>query len=428
MSEIEATPPNGYTVVSTFSGAGGSCLGMRMAGFRVAWASEFVEAAQEVYRMNHPMTPLDHRDIREVKGQDILDTLGIKVGELDLLEGSPPCASFSLAGKREKGWGKVNAYSDTKQRVDDLFLEFARLIKEMQPKVFLAENVRGLISGVSKGMFKEFLKTFKALGYDTKACLLNAKWLGVPQNRERVFFMGVRNDLKVRPVFPKPLPYYYTVREAIPWIVRHSKSKSSGQWNTDVPCIEQAQMVPSDQEVSSTLLQGGSMKAAHFAETTKDAPDVPGTRLVMDSSGQWKTIDFTDDASPCVRASGVGHLFVVEDESEIKEGTALAGEWDKLAPGQKGKFLNFIKARPDLPCPTVTAMGGQPAASVAHPYQRRKFSMAELRRICAFPDDFKLTGSYSQQWERLGRAVPPVMMYHIASAVRDGVLRRIDRG
>src|SRR5882724_7182373 len=92
MAEIAAVPWNGYTVASTFSGCGGSSLGYKMAGFRVAWANEFIPSAQETYRANHPSTILDLRDIRGVQSADILNAIGMGAGELDLLDGSPPCA------------------------------------------------------------------------------------------------------------------------------------------------------------------------------------------------------------------------------------------------------------------------------------------------------------------------------------------------
>jgi DNA (cytosine-5)-methyltransferase 1 len=181
MAEIEAIPWNGFNAISTFSGAGGSCLGYRMAGFKVLWASEFIPAAQEVYQLNHPGTILDTRDIRNVQPQDILDAIGLGVGDIDLMDGSPPCASFSTAGKREKSWGEVKKYSDTKQRVDDLFFEYVRLLDGLQPKVFIAENVSGLVKGKAKGYFKLILQAMKDCGYQVKAKLLDAQWLGVPQ-------------------------------------------------------------------------------------------------------------------------------------------------------------------------------------------------------------------------------------------------------
>lgn len=113
MEEIRAKPWNGFNAISTFSGCGGSSTGYRMAGFKILWASEFIDAARESYAANKaPYTILDGRDIRQVKPEDILTAINLKPGELDLFDGSPPCASFSTAGKREAGWGKVKKYSD----------------------------------------------------------------------------------------------------------------------------------------------------------------------------------------------------------------------------------------------------------------------------------------------------------------------------
>jgi len=220
MEEIRAIPWNGFNVVSTFSGGGGSCLGYRMAGFRVLWANEFVEAAQDTYKANHPNSILDTRDIRTIKPEEILAATGLKVGELDIFDGSPPCSAFSTAGKREKGWGKTKNYSDGKEQVvDDLFFEYVRILKGLQPKVFIAENVSGLVKGAAKGYFLMILKALKDCGYSVEAKLLNAEWLGVPQTRLRVIFVGVRNDLVdergVSPVHPQPFPYRYSLREAI---------------------------------------------------------------------------------------------------------------------------------------------------------------------------------------------------------------------
>lgn len=243
MQEISALPWNGFNAISTFSGCGGSSLGYKMAGFKVLWANEFIPAAQEVYRLNHPGTILDTRDIRQVQPQDILDAIGMKPGDLDLLDGSPPCASFSTAGKREAGWGKVKAYSDTKQRTDDLFFEYARLVRGIQPKVFVAENVSGLVKGTAKGYFKLILKELQECGYNVKAKVLDAQWLGVPQMRQRLIFIGVRNDLCLEPAFPKPLSYQYTVRDALPWIVRQAVANN---------VYEDAGLAPSPTVLAST--------------------------------------------------------------------------------------------------------------------------------------------------------------------------------
>lgn len=384
MAEIRAVEPNGFTAVSTFSGGGGSSLGYRMAGFTVAWASEFIPAAADTYRANASGgTVLDTRDIREVTGEEILAAAG---GRIDLFDGSPPCASFSTAGKREAGWGKVRKYSDTRQRTDDLFFEYARLIGETQPLTFVAENVAGLVKGTAKGYFKLILARLKECGYRVEARLLNAAWLGVPQSRPRLIFIGVRDDLDAEPVFPRPLPYRYTIRDALPDII------------------------------------GGG-----------------GARLVHDTSGEDGSGDVTDRPSPAITI-GVGAVnsrhFQVhapggdlthdpETGEKIHIGQyAIGREWHNMRPwGKSAKYLNLMRPHPDRPIPTITADGGDVTkASVTHWAQARKLTLAELRRLGGFPDDFVLTGTYAQRWERIGRAVPPVMMSHIAAAVRDGIL------
>jgi len=216
MREVEkARGKNGYTMISTFSGCGGACLGYEMAGFDVRYANEFIPEAQETYKANHPDVFLDGRDIRTVKAAEILEAIGLEKGELDFFEGSPPCSPFSTAGSLNKGWGQVKSYSDGEQRSDDLFFEFSRLVKELQPKVFAAENVSGLVKGKAIGYFREILRDLKAAGYRVEAKLLNASYLGVPQARQRIIFIGVRNDLELDPVFPKPVNNRFTVRNVL---------------------------------------------------------------------------------------------------------------------------------------------------------------------------------------------------------------------
>lgn len=173
MIDIAAIPPNGYKVVSTFSGCGGSSLGYRMAGFSVPWANEFIAAARETYAMNAaPGTIIDPRDIRDIQPDDILRATDLQSGELDLFDGSPPCASFSMAGKRAKHWGKVKTYSDGSQRTDDLFAEYIRLLRGLQPKTFVAENVAGMVRGQAKGVFLDTLRELRSSGYRVGARIL----------------------------------------------------------------------------------------------------------------------------------------------------------------------------------------------------------------------------------------------------------------
>jgi DNA (cytosine-5)-methyltransferase 1 len=375
MAEIRALPWNGFNAISTFSGGGGSSTGYRMAGFKVLWANEFIDAARETYRANmEPHTILDGRDIREVKPQDVLDAIKMKPGELDLFDGSPPCASFSTAGKRESGWGKVKKYSDKAQRTDDLFFEYVRLIQHVQPKVFVAENVSGLIKGTAKGYFLEILAALKSCGYRVTCRVLDAQWLGVPQARQRTIFVGVREDLGIDPAHPKPLSYRYSVREALPWIVARGDNGGFGE---------------------------GAMRSAVVPSPTIGAGPSTG-------NGRF---------SPAV----------VEAETDISR-YAIGAEWERMGkPGtQSDKYFQLQRPALESPCPTVTlGAGALSCAGVVHPTEKRRFSIAELKRICAFPDDYILTGTYAQQWERCGRSVPPVMMSHIAATIRDEILRKI---
>jgi DNA (cytosine-5)-methyltransferase 1 len=411
MREITELPHNGKSVVSTFSGAGGSCLGYRMAGFKVIWANEFVPAACDTYRLNHPNSILDTRDIRTIEPSEILDAVGLKKGEIDILDGSPPCASFSTAGKREKTWGKVKKYSDTSQRVDDLFFEFTRLLNGLQPKVFVAENVSGLVKGTAKGFFLEILKALKACGYNVKAKLLDAQWLGVPQSRQRIIFIGVRNDLKLEPTHPTPLKYRYSVDDALPWIRSVStllSGKTPGMRDASLPC-----------PTVTTGDTGGNGRHVVEAVTIRQG------NKNGHSSMRGEIVD-RGAPSPTIIAGGGAGQFVVESESDISK-FAIGKEWDTLTEGeQSDKYFSLVKVDRRDSCPTITAEGGNASlASVTHPIERRKFSIAELKRICAFPDDFQLTGSYAQQWERLGRSVPPVMMFHIAKTIEQEILCKI---
>jgi DNA (cytosine-5)-methyltransferase 1 len=143
-----------------------------------------------------------------------------------------------------------------------------------------------------------------------------------------------------------------------------------------------------------------------------------GTGAAFEQKGQ--AFD-PDKPSPTILGTKPNQ-FAVEELGMA--GFAIGKEWDRLRPGESSdRYFNLVRPHPDEPCPTICASHGHPGiASVTHPTEKRKLAIAELKRICAFPDDFVLTGTYSQQWERLGRAVPPVMAAAIARVLRDEIL------
>jgi DNA (cytosine-5)-methyltransferase 1 len=344
MKEIaQVRGTNGYNLVSTFSGAGGACLGFEMAGFETLYANEFVQEARNTYKENHPNVFVDDRDIRKVSAEDILKIINLKPGEVDVFEGSPPCSSFSMAGKRDKKWGQSSDYSDTENQVtDDLFFEYIRLLRGLKPKIFVAENVKGLIQGRAKGYFKEILRELKLSGYQVEVRVVNSAMLGVPQSRERIFFIGVRNDLVgkygISPIFPNPLKYEYALEDVI---------------------------------------------------------DVNDSNLIDEETG-----------------------------TDISLGNAISKEWEKLPTGgQSTKYFQLVKCNPKFPVGTITASGGNLGlAGITHPYFKKKFTLKELRALCSFPEDFVLTGTYAQRWERLGRSVMPLVSFAIAQKIRDEIL------
>lgn len=180
-----------------------------MAGFRVLYAVEQDAHARSSYSKNFPTTILDGQSICDVTADMILSRLGMKQGDLDLFEGSPPCTAFSTAGQRERGWGKESSSKD-------LFFDYARILKGLSPRAFIAENVASLARGRAYGYFKDILAELRSCGYRVEARQLDAKWLGVPQSRPRLFFVGIRSDLGIDPMFPEPFGPIRSLADALP--------------------------------------------------------------------------------------------------------------------------------------------------------------------------------------------------------------------
>lgn len=222
------------------------------------------------------------------------------------------------------------------------FFEYSRLLKELQPKVFVAENVKGLTTGKAKGYFLNILKELTDCGYSVKCNILNSKWLGVPQGRERTIFIGVRDDLGLIPIHPSPFSYYYTIRDAF---------------------------------------EG------------KDGLEGEHTKLTTEKSKklyEW-----------CKK----------NNETKVsKAHEVLYG---------KTSWYNYYKLDYHHVSYTITTK-----SSLWHPNIMRTLTIPEVKRISSFPDDFKLSGGFDKKWERLGRAVPPLMMKQIAKTIESNILNK----
>lgn len=321
-----------FNVVSTFSGCGGSSLGYKLAGANVLLAVEWDDNAVETYKMNFPQTPVFHGDIHTLSVDEVLSRTGLKPGELDLLDGSPPCQGFSTSGKRN--------FLDNR---NELFKEYSRLLRGLQPKTFVMENVSGMVKGKMKLMFREILIELKSCGYRVSVAMLNAENYGVPQSRNRMIFIGVRNDLNIEPSHPRGNNRLVTVREAFRGL--------------------------------------------------KDYEDRP--------MPDWLKKVARCFSKPICGSTEVGKLF-------------------KQARGTSGGSIGTILLDWNKPSSTIIkseiAMCG-----LIHPNRHRYLNIDELKRLGAFPDDFKFTDRKNGN-ERIGNSVPPLLMKAIASHIKTHIL------
>lgn len=257
---LTSLDPPLFRVVSTFSGCGGSSLGYIWAGGKVLLAVEWDKNAIETYRLNFPDTPVFHGDIAALPVEAVLEQTGLRVGELDILDGSPPCQGFSTVGKRQ--------FTDERNQ---LFREYVRLLRGLQPKVFVMENVSGLIKGKMKLIFADIMRELKASGYRVSARLLNAMYFGVPQSRERLIFIGVREDLGILPSHPLAQGKPITVKEAF----------------EDVPYEDAPYLSPKLASLISKIPyygDGGDIGNSHFS-TKRLAWEYPSRTIIKGNVG-----------------------------------------------------------------------------------------------------------------------------------------------
>ena len=368
---VNASNQNKFNVISTFAGGGGSSTGYRLAGGKILCINEFVEEAQNTYRENYPDTPILPGDIKELSGKDFLDIANIGVGELDILDGSPPCSAFSVAGKlshsrdgkHSDGWGQTKNYSDGKmvENIEDLFFEFLRVADDIKPKVIIAENVKGLTIGEAKEYFNKIQNTFEDIGYDVVAKVLDSRYFGISQTRTRVFFIGVRNDITEKAVLN-----FMTIGNVFP------------QELPDVVPLKDALIGLEYDEEEVKYLTEKFSKTAYWRDT--------GSKMEIDPPKVLTGMDYHP----------------------------------------KGHHFNLKRVSQYHPAPTLTAMGSNDTTAGAfHWAEPRKLTLGELKRIQSLPDDFKLTGKWNQKSERIGRMVPPLMMKVIADSVYNKILKEI---
>lgn len=190
---------HGLKVFGMFICGGGSTMGYKLAGYDHIGGNEIDSKICAIYAKNHTPEYLYNEDIRTFNRRDDLPEC---LYHLDILDGSPPCSTFSLAGRREAVWNVEKKFTEGqhRQRLDDLVFCYVETIRKLQPKVAILENVKGLIIGNAKAYAKRIHDLFKDAGYNVQLFLLNAATMGLPQKRERVFFIGLRKDRHKKPL------------------------------------------------------------------------------------------------------------------------------------------------------------------------------------------------------------------------------------
>ena len=212
LADLDNVPSNGVKVMSTFACGGGSSMGYKRAGCEIVAASDIDPEMAWHYQRN--LSP-KHYFLCPI-GDLITKELPPELFELDILDGSPPCSTFSMAGSREKAWGKDKHFREgqAKQVLSDLFFDYLDLVERLKPKVAIAENVKGMILGNAKGYTKMIMARFREIGYRPQLFLINAADCGVPQRRERVFFCAVRDDIDAPPLQLAPKHRWISAGEA----------------------------------------------------------------------------------------------------------------------------------------------------------------------------------------------------------------------
>lgn len=336
--ELAIRPKRSYKLLELFAGAGGLAIGMEQAGFESVLLNEIDAAACKTLRKNRPNWNVVEGDIAKLDFTPYRD-------QIDILSGGFPCQAFSYAGKKL-------GFEDTR---GTLFFEFARAVKETNPKVFVAENVRGLLAHDEGRTLAAITDIIDELGYYlVPPRVLKAVFYKVPQKRERLFLIGIRKDLADKVEFHWPSPYHriLTLQDAL---------KAGELYKDDVPQSPGQKYPQRKAEIMAQVPAGGYWK---------DLPDALQREYMQKSYflGGGKT------------------------------GMARRLAWDE-------------------PSLTLTCAPAQKQTERCHPEETRPLTVREYARIQTFPDDWQFEGSLGAQYRQIGNAVPVNLAYAIGRAL-----------
>jgi len=336
--ELDAVPDRPYKLVELFAGAGGLAIGMEQAGFDSVLLNEIDKNACATLKKNRPNWNVVEGDISEIDFSKFRN-------KVDILSGGFPCQAFSYAGNKL-------GFDDAR---GTLFFEYARAVKEINPKVIVAENVRGLLKHDNGKTLQTIKNIIDELGYDLiDPRVLKAVFYRVPQKRERLLLIAIKRDLSTHVEFKWPSPYkrIMTMRDAL---------KKGDLYNTDVPCSDGQKYPERKTEILSRVPEGG----------------------------YWR--DLPDELQ----------------REYMKKSYFLGG-------GKTGMARRLAWDEPSL---TLTCAPAQKQTERCHPSETRPLTIREYARIQTFPDDWKFCGSNSSQYKQIGNAVPVNLAYAVGRSL-----------
>jgi len=395
-----------YTVAGLFSGCGGLDLGFIQSGFDVVWANDFFKEAVDTYK-NNIGNHIVLGDITKIPSSEIPN-------DFDILLGGFPCQGFSIA----------NIKRSMEDERNFLYKEMLRIIKDKQPKYFLAENVKGLLSMQKGKVIEMIINDFKEIGYDVDYKLLKASEYGVPQHRERVVIIG--NRLGLKNPFPqkthgteKGLLPFVTTKEAIGFLSNIRTRDAKFKLDERIIYNHIARTNVAD------TFWGRKYKVNQFdiCDYLKEWRNKSGlsTKKVDEHFGYAHTAGhwFRKD-------NGSGSIPNPSDWWELKKILGFDDKYDKAVTELELKPISFEQSLRinnwDTPSDTITATGPE-----IHPNKQRRMSVRECALIQTFPIDFEFVGSLGNMYKQIGNAVPVLMAKKIAEEIKKELTKYDDK-
>ncbi len=374
------------TAVDLFSGAGGLTLGLVDAGFDVRFSADRDEACEATHRRNLPSIPFARANIEHLAGTAILRETGLKAGELDLLVGGPPCQGFSIIGQR-KIWDARNG----------LVGRFVRIAEELQPRCVLIENVPGLATLEQGAVLREIGRQFAQAGYSVECAELLAAQYGVPQMRWRMFFIAWRNDQGRTGGFPTPTHGRTGIGDLVPnRTITPAEMEgflTIGEAIGDLPAIE----------------------AGESASTYDQAPKTPYQLAMRAGAPKLLANHYAARLAPQnlarIRALGAGQDWRDLPDALLPESMRRALRKDHTRRYRRMCWDGVARS-------IITRFRDPKSGEYTHPEQHRTISIREAARIQSFPDWFVFEGSYTQQYDQVGNAVPVLLGRAVATEIR----------